>query len=92
MRSIDYLSENKLAGRLVDQRARLPLSIPSLFATTLFSPADLNAVNHWILPFILFLSLTLFCCYMFAGKGEMDRREKLRLWSFVKTNSLTLEK
>jgi len=40
--------------------------------------ADLNAVKDWILPFIHFLSLTLFCYYLFAGKGEMDRREKWR--------------
>jgi len=49
-----------------------------------FFSADLNAVNNWIIPFILFLSLALFCYYPFAGRGEMDRREKRRLWSFVK--------
>jgi len=38
--------------------------------------SDLNAVNKWILPFILFLSLTLFCYHLFAGEGEMDSREK----------------
>jgi len=57
-----------------------------------FFPADLNAVNNLILPFILFLSLTFFCYYLFAGKAEIDRREKRRLWSFVKKNSLALEK
>jgi len=45
-----------------------------------------------IFPFILFLSLALLCDYLFAGKGEMDRREKWRLWSFVKKLSLAFEK
>jgi len=47
--------------------------------TLIFFFGDLNAVNNWILPFILFLSLTLFCYYLLAGKGEMDRRKEWRL-------------
>jgi len=51
----------------------------------------LNAVNNWILPFILFLSLTLFFYYLLSSKGEMDRREK-RCGHSLKKNSLAIEK